>query len=123
MQAGAGNLGIGGGHLRMNGGKPTWLREKLEHFNWMDQGQVLGTTSLVFGPLITDGFMRELGELLEGTLPIGMQSSFLRRAVIPAILILDALNNDKLAEAKVIARGLPANLEWTVAVTEFLKGL
>ena len=107
----------------MNGGKPTWLREKLEHFNWMDQGQVLGTTSLVFGPLITDGFMRELGELLEGTLPIGMQSSFLRRAVIPAILILDALNNDKLAEAKVIARGLPANLEWTVAVTEFLKGL
>tara|TARA_R110000868_G_scaffold148839_3_gene371028 strand:- start:10274 stop:11125 length:852 start_codon:yes stop_codon:yes gene_type:complete len=123
MQAVARNLGIGVGHLRINVEKPTCLRENLEHFNWMDQGQVLGTTSLVFGPLITDGFMRELGELLEGTLPIGMQSSFLRRAVIPAILILEALNNDKLAEAKVIARSLPANLEWTVAVTEFLKGL
>ena len=123
MQSVANNLDIGVGHLRIKVIKPTCMRENLEHFNWMEQGQVLGTTSLVFGLLITDGFMRELAELMDGTLPIGMKSSFLRRAVIPAIRILKALNNDQLAEAKVIARSLPANLEWTVAVTEFLKGL
>jgi hypothetical protein len=123
MQAIANNLDVCVGRLQINVAVPTCRRDNLEHFNWIDSSDVLGTTPLVFGHLITGDFTRELQELMQGAPPIGMKSSFLRRAVIPAICILAAINNDQQDRAKEIARSLPAKLEWTIAVNEFLKGI
>lgn len=109
------------GQFRIHVTRPQLLLTSQVHGNWDATGWSIGCDHLDLTILLAQDFLPDLRLLLDEKMPVGIKSSFLRRFVIPAISILQALRNDKIDDAYSLARQLPPNLDWSLAVTHLFR--
>lgn len=109
------------GRFRIHVARPELLLTSQVHGNWDAYGWSIGCDHLDLSILLNQNFLPDLRLLLDEKMPVGIKSTFLRRFVIPAISILHALRNDKIDEACALARQLPPNLDWTLAVNNLFR--
>ena len=121
MQMVAANGKFGVGHMHIMVKEPKLRRDNLAHFDWTEDS--LGLTPLVIEPLAhSPNFLSDLKELLTcDEPPIGLMTPFLRKVVAPAMMMMNAINKDDLAQADAASRQLPVGLDWTHAVLKFLE--
>lgn len=109
------------GQLRFHVFRPQLLLTSQVHGDWDAAGWSIGCDHLDLATLLTQNFRQDLQLLLDEEMPVGIGSSFLRRIVIPAISILQSLRNGQIDEAYSLARQLPPNLDWSLAVKHLFR--